>query len=98
MGDEISRRTTYINTNIDSSLRLEVIKLLQEFKYFFAWNYDVRPSLSRDLVEQKLLIKHGKKLVKHKPIRFAPKVMFKIKEEIERLLKSKFTRTSRYAE
>nr|KYP65426.1 Transposon Ty3-I Gag-Pol polyprotein [Cajanus cajan] len=40
----------------------------------------------------------GKKPVKQSPRRFAPEVIEKIKEEIERLLKAKFIRTSRYAE
>jgi len=32
------------------------------------------------------------------PRRFAPELMSKIKEEIERLLKSKFIKTARYVE
>ena len=56
------------------------------------------PGLSRDLVELKLPIKAGKKTVKQTPRRFAPAIMSKIKEEIERLLKSKFIRTARYVD
>lgn len=54
------------------------------------------PGLRRELMELKLPIKPGKKLVKHMPRRFAPEVMFKIKEEIKRLLKIKSIRTGRY--
>ena len=36
--------------------------------------------------------------MKQLPGRFAPQIMSKIKEEIERLLKSKFIRTARYVE
>ena len=54
--------------------------------------------LSKDLVELKLPIKIGKKLVNQTPRRFAPAIMSKIKEEIERLLKSKFLRTARYVD
>lgn len=54
------------------------------------------PGLSRDLVELKLRIKAGRKLVKQTPRRFAPKIMAKIKAEVERLLKSKFIQTARY--
>ncbi|XP_020229218.1 uncharacterized protein LOC109810221 [Cajanus cajan] len=39
-----------------------------------------------------------KKPVKQSPRRFSPEVIERIKEEIERLLKAKFIRTSRYAE
>nr|KYP60924.1 Transposon Ty3-I Gag-Pol polyprotein [Cajanus cajan] len=56
------------------------------------------PGLDRGLVEHKLPMIPGKKLVKQSPRRFAPEVIKKIKEEIERLLKAKFIRTSRYAE
>lgn len=51
-----------------------------------------------DLVDLKLPIKPRKKSVKQMPRRFAPEVMFKIKEEIERLLKRKFIRIERYVE
>lgn len=54
--------------------------------------------LSRELVELKLPIQLGNKLVKQLPSRFAPIVISKIKEEIETLLKSKFIGTSRYVE
>jgi len=36
--------------------------------------------------------------VKQIPRRFAPQILSKIKEEIERLLKSKFIRTARYVD
>ncbi|XP_020234172.1 uncharacterized protein LOC109814213 [Cajanus cajan] len=56
------------------------------------------PGLDRGLVEHRLAMILGKKPVKQSPRRFAPEVIEKIKEEIERLLKTKFIRTSRYAE
>lgn len=34
LGDGSTRRLTYISANIDPNLRLEVIELLKEFKYF----------------------------------------------------------------
>lgn len=49
-------------------------------------------------MELKLPIKPGKKPLKQMPRLFASKVIFKIKEEIERPLKSKFIRTARYVE
>lgn len=62
----------YINTNLDPSLRLEVIKLLKEYKDYFAWDDDKMFGLSRDLVMFELPIKHGEKSVKQMPRRFAP--------------------------
>lgn len=41
-------------------------------------------------MELKLPIQSGKKPVKQLPRRFAPTVMSKIKEEIERLMRNKF--------
>nr|KYP55932.1 Transposon Ty3-I Gag-Pol polyprotein [Cajanus cajan] len=56
------------------------------------------PGLNRELVEHRLPMISGKKPIKQNPRRFAPEVIEKIKEEIERLLKAKFIRTSRYPE
>ena len=56
------------------------------------------PGLSKDLVELKLLIKDGKKPIKQTLRRFAPGILSKIKEEVERLLRCKFIRTIRYVE
>jgi len=56
------------------------------------------PGLSRNVVELKLPIRPEKKLVNQLQRRSAPQIMSKIKEEIERLLKSKFIRSARYAE
>jgi len=47
------------------------------------------PGLSMDMVELRLPIRPDKKPMKQLPRRFAPQIMSKIKEEIERLLKSK---------
>nr|KYP53986.1 Transposon Ty3-I Gag-Pol polyprotein [Cajanus cajan] len=54
--------------------------------------------LDRELVEHRLPMIPGKTPVKQSPRRFAPEVVEKIKGEIERLLKAKFIRTSRYPE
>lgn len=54
------------------------------------------PRLSRDFVELKLPIKSGRKPVKQTPRCFTLEILSKIKEEIERLLKCKFIRTTRY--
>src|ERR1051325_5440511 len=98
LGAEGDRRPTYISANIDPKLRSEVISLLKEFKDCFSWDYNEMSGLSRDLVELKLPTKAGKKPVKQTPRPFAPAVMSKIKEEVERLLQSKFIRTARYVE
>lgn len=49
-------------------------------------------------MELKMSINPGKKSIKQLPRRFTPEVMSKLKEEIERILKSKFIRTTRCVE
>lgn len=49
-------------------------------------------------MEWKLPIRLDKNPVKQLPRRFAPEIMSKLKEGIERLLKSKFIKTVRYVE
>ena len=56
------------------------------------------PGLDRGLVELQLPIKPGKKPIKQNPRRFAPEILSKIKTEVERLLKCKFIRVTRYVE
>src|ERR1051325_5764917 len=98
LGEKGDKRPTYISANIDSELKMKVISLLKEFKDCFAWDYNEMPGLSINLVEHKLPMKDGAKPVKQTPRSFALAVVSKIKEEIERLLKSKFIRTARYVE
>ncbi|KAK2407622.1 hypothetical protein QL285_043225 [Trifolium repens] len=98
IGNGSVKRPTYISANINPDLKGKLVLLLKEFSDCFAWDYNEMPGLSREMVELKLPIKVGKKLVKQLPRRFAPEIMSKIKEEIERLLKSKFIRTARYVE
>ena len=98
LGEGSENRPTYISAKIDPELRLEVIQLLKEFKDCFAWDYDEMPGLDRGLVELQLPIKPGKKPIKQNPRRFAPEILSKIKTEVERLLKCKFIRVTRYVE
>ncbi|KAK2416228.1 hypothetical protein QL285_038643 [Trifolium repens] len=98
IGDGSAKRPTYISANISPDLKGKLVLLLKEFSDCFAWDYNEMPGLSREMVELKLPIKAGKKPVKQLPRRFAPDIMSKIKEEIKRLLKSKFIRAARYVE
>ncbi|KAK2382471.1 hypothetical protein QL285_070004 [Trifolium repens] len=98
IGDGSLKRPTYISANITPNLKEKLVLLLKEFSGCFAWDYNEMPGLNREMVELRLPIKAGKKPVKQLPRRFAPEIMSKIKEEIERLLRSKFIRTARYVE
>ncbi|GKV45247.1 hypothetical protein SLEP1_g52356 [Rubroshorea leprosula] len=59
---------------------------------------EVNLGLDRNLVEHRLSIREDFKPFKQPPRRMSPKVTLKLKEEIERLLKVGFMRTSRYVE
>ena len=50
-------RITYISSLLPSDLKEGIIEILQEFKDYFAWNYDEMPRLNKSLVEHHLLIK-----------------------------------------
>ena len=54
--------------------------------------------LSREWVEHRLPIKFGAKLVKQTLRRFSPEILPRIKKEVERLLKAKFIKTTRYVD
>ena len=98
LGNENTKRIPYISAKLSPGLKQEVIEVLKKNKDCFAWNYDEMPGLKRELVEHRLLIKDGKKPIKQTPRRFAPAVLTKIKAGIERLLRCKFVRTTRYVE
>ncbi|CAJ2635983.1 unnamed protein product [Trifolium pratense] len=98
IGDGSVKRPTYISANIDPTLKERMVELLKKYRDCFAWDYNEMPGLSRNLVEHRLPLRPDKKPVKQLPRRFAPEIMTKIKAEIERLLKYKFIRTTRYVE
>ena len=46
-------------TTLETDLRDEMIGLLKEYSYCFAWNYTEMPGLSQEIVEHRLPIKSG---------------------------------------
>nr|KYP33891.1 Transposon Ty3-G Gag-Pol polyprotein [Cajanus cajan] len=99
LGTVEDRKVTYISKLLPRELKEELIRVLHDYKDCFAWDYDEMPGLYRELlVEHRLPMIPRRKPVKQNPRRFAPEVIKKIKEEIERLLKAKFIRTLRYPE
>ncbi|XP_015969312.1 uncharacterized protein LOC107492768 [Arachis duranensis] len=89
-------RPTYVSKMLPDDFKQEMVKILKEYCYCFAWDYAEMPGLNRELVEHQLPLKVNVKPVKQPPRRFTPEVVQKIKEEVERLLKAKFIRTARY--
>ena len=89
-------RITYVSSLLPSNLKEGIIIILQEFKDWFAWNYDKMPGLDKGLVEHCLPIKLEFHLFQQPPRRMSKEVELKVKEEIEKLLKVKFIRHTRY--
>jgi len=98
LGDDLVKRPTYVSAEVTKEFKERIVELLREYKECFAWDYNEMSGLSREMVELKLPIRLDKKPVKQIPRRFSPQILSKIKEEIERLLKSKFIRTARYVD
>jgi hypothetical protein len=99
IGDGDKPRPTFINANLDSSFREELIKLLKEYKDCFAWDYSEMPGLDRSIVEHRLPIKPGFKPYKQSPRKiYKDEVLAHVKKEIERSLYANFIRPCRYAE
>jgi hypothetical protein len=90
VGDGTERRPTYVNANLSVAEKEEVHALLKQFIGCFTWEYMEMPGLDRALVEHRLPIKT--EFCPHKqPARcFSPKIVDKIKQEIDRLLKAGF--------
>ncbi|GKU89741.1 hypothetical protein SLEP1_g3839 [Rubroshorea leprosula] len=98
LGTEAEPRITFVSGLLPLGMRDKIICLLHEFKDCFAWDYSGMPGLDRELVEHRLPINKGYKPYKQPPRRMSPKVILKVKEEVERLHKVGFIRTARYSE
>ena len=98
IGDDSVPRPTFVNANLSTEYKADLIKLLKEYVDCFAWSYSEMPGLSRDLVEHRLSIKASFRPYKQPARRFNPIMYDKIKEEINHLLNAGFIRSCRYME
>ena len=89
-------RITYISSLLLYDFKEGIIAIIQEFKDCFAWNYDEIPGFDRSLVEHRFPIKSEFHSFQQPPRRMSKEVELKVKEEIEKLLKAKFNRPTRY--
>ena len=94
----VESRITYISSLLLSDLKEGITAILQEFKDSLAWNYDEMLGLDRSLVEHRLPIMSEFHLFQQPPRRMFKEVELKVKEEIEKILKAKFTRPTRYVQ
>jgi hypothetical protein len=98
IGDGTVRRPTYVNANLSVAEKGEVRALLKQFVGCFAWEYTEMPGLDRTLVDHRLPIKTRFRSHKQPTQNFSPKIVDKIKEEIDRMLKAGFVQPCRHAE
>jgi hypothetical protein len=99
IGNDDKPRPTFINANLESDFREELIKLLKEYKDFFAWDYSEMTGLDHSIVEHRLPIKLGFRPYKQPPRKiYKDEVLADVKKEVERLLDANFIQPCRYAE
>ena len=72
IGDGSVPRPTFVNANLSTKYKANLIKLLKEYVDCFAWSYSEMPGLSRDLVEHQLPIKTGFRPYKQPSSHFNP--------------------------
>ena len=89
-------RITYICFLLSLDFKEKIIPILQEFKDCFAWNYNEMQGLDMSLAEQHLSIKPEFHPFQQPPRRMSKEVELKVKEEIEKLLKAKFIKPTRF--
>jgi hypothetical protein len=83
IGDGITPRPTFVNRNISLEHKNATIELLRDYVDCFTWNYREMPSLSRELVEHRLLVKSGFRPYKQPARRFNLIIHDQVKEEVE---------------
>jgi len=59
LGDDDRPRSTFISAKLDLKYKHELVKLLEEYKDCFAWEYYEMPGLDISIVEHRLPIKPG---------------------------------------
>ena len=91
-------RITYISFFLPSNFKEGINETLYEFNDCLAWNYDEMPGLNRSLVKHRLPIKSEFHPFQQPPRKMSKEVELKVKEEIEKLLKAKFIRPTRYVQ
>lgn len=51
LGNETTKRLTYISTKVGSEIKARLVEVLTEYKDYFAWDYDEMLGLGRSVVE-----------------------------------------------
>jgi hypothetical protein len=51
IGDGVTPSPTFVNKNLSVDYKSTLVEFLREYVNYFAWNYQEKPDLRRDLVE-----------------------------------------------
>jgi hypothetical protein len=98
IGNGDKPRLKFISANLESGFREELIKLLKEYKDYFAWDYSEMPGLDHSIVKHQLPIKPGFRPYNQPPRKiYKDEVLADVKKEVERLLDANFIRPCKYA-
>jgi hypothetical protein len=98
IGGEGVPRPTYVSAHLTTEQKGRMQGLFERFVDCFAWEYNEMLGLDRSLVEHWLPMKQGFRPHKQSTSSFSLKVIDRVKEEIDRLLKAGFIQPCRYAE
>ncbi|KAK0588222.1 hypothetical protein LWI29_036137 [Acer saccharum] len=83
---------------LDSGIRRSLIELLEEYNDIFAWNHDEMPGIPLNLAVHRLAVDAIVKPVKQKRRHFNSEWNIAVQGEVDKLLKARFIRESRYPE
>lgn len=89
VGKEVEK-ATFIVEGLEEEFKADLISLLKECQYVFAWSSEYMPSLSTRLVTHRLAIDPTFKLVKQVARNFINTIDLQINKGIEKLLDAGF--------
>ncbi|KAK0586997.1 hypothetical protein LWI29_015920 [Acer saccharum] len=83
---------------LDYEVRKNLVDLLEEYNDIFAWSHDEMPGIPFNLATHRLAVDAIFKQVKQKRRHFNAEQNAVVQEEVDKLLKARFIRESRYLE
>jgi hypothetical protein len=89
---------TFISKKLSPCLREPMISLLKEYIDCFTTDYTEMPGLDRSIVEHRIPLKKGFRLVQQRARQMKAEVLVEVKKEVEKMLEAGFIRPCRYAE
>ena len=56
LGDEVTKRPTYISTKVGLEMKANLIEVMTKYRDCFSWDYNEMPGLNRSIVEHRFPI------------------------------------------